>query len=178
MSRRLLPSCRPGAATWLRQVSRDAGVVPLSAAACAAGPALAEVSDAETLAGYRAGTRALLVVTAAAAMSGGRWALLLWPVALLWGMTALGTVWEWHEALGREGTVAPLWEGVLTGAAMLLAPPLFAGLSRRWRKNQARPGEPGTAPLGWARPTPTAPSPPPPPGGSPRCWARRPRARS
>ena len=74
----------------------------------------------------------------AAAATGWRRALLLWPVTLLWGLIAFGTVWKWRDEIQQEGTVELLWEGGLTGAVMLLAPPLFAGLARRWQRTRGR----------------------------------------
>ncbi len=130
--------CRPGAATR-RSVPGSAQFVPLAIVACAADPAVAEVSDKveETLAGLRIGTCALLFATGVAAVAGWRRILPLWPVTALWGLIATGTDWEWHEELWREGRFVLLSEGVLTGAAMLLAPPLFTALARRWRRARA-----------------------------------------
>ncbi len=99
----------------------------------AAGPALAEVSDKidETRAEYGIVTGILLLITALAAASGGRRWLLLWPVTLIWGQIEFWTVWEWFDEIRRDESLSLLWESGAAVAALLLAPPLFAGLARR-----------------------------------------------
>ena len=110
---------------WL--VALLASTIPVSAA-------LAEVSD--KIAGSREHgwmiTGVLLLLSALAAASGWHRALLLWPVTLLWGLIALGEVWEWRDSLQQEGATDLLWGGCLTAAAMLLGPPLFAVVA--WRR--------------------------------------------
>ncbi len=100
------------------------------------GPAFAEVSDKidETRAEYWIVTCVLLLLTALAAASGGRRWLLVWTVTLIWGQIGFWTVWEWFDEIRREGSLSLLWESGAAAVALLLAPPLFAGLARRWHR--------------------------------------------
>lgn len=101
--------------------------------------ALAEVSDKleETRAGQWNVTWALLVMTAVAAASGWRRALLLWPVTAIWSSIVFWTVWEWSDEIRLEGESALLWESGAMAAALLLTPLLLAGLARRWQRTKA-----------------------------------------
>lgn len=101
--------------------------------------AFAEVSDKveETRAGQWNVTWALLAMTAVAAASGWRRALLLWPVTAIWSSIVFWTVWEWSGEIRREGELALLWESGAMAAALLLTPLLLAGLARRWQRTKA-----------------------------------------
>lgn len=69
-----------------------------------------------------------------AAASGWRRALLLRPATLIWSQIVFWTIWERFDAIRFEGAQSLLWESAATAAALLLAPPLFAGLARRWQR--------------------------------------------
>jgi hypothetical protein len=87
---------------------------PILVPVAVAYPALAEVSDKleESQPAVRIITGLVLLLLAIAATSHWRRALLLWPLALLWGWALIDEAWEWGHALRREGALGPLWSSV------------------------------------------------------------------
>lgn len=113
---------------------------PILVLAAASFPALAEVSDKieESQPAARIITGLILLLLAIAATSHWRRALLLWPLALLWGWASINAAWEWGQALRREGALGLLWEFNLTAMLMVLCPPLLAGIAWRVQRKAAR----------------------------------------
>lgn len=106
----------------------------------AAFPASAEVSDKfeESWPAVRVTTGVILMLLAVAATSHWRRALLLWPLALLWGWALIDEIWEWGGALQREGALGLLWETAMSAASMALCPPLFAGIAWSLQRKEAQ----------------------------------------
>lgn len=119
------------------------GAAPVLVLLASAAPVLAEVADKveEGQPAARIVTALVLLLLAVAAASHWRRALLLWPVALAWGWASIDGVWDLAGALRREGASGLLWESGLTAAAMVLCPPLFAGIAWKLRAPTGGPDE-------------------------------------
>lgn len=106
----------------------------------AAFPACAEVSDKfeENWPTVRVITGVIFLLLAIAATSHWRRALLLWPLALLWGWALIDEIWAWGGVLRREGASGLLWETGMSAALMAFCPPLFAGIAWSLQRKEAQ----------------------------------------